>query len=248
MEVHHHGHVHQQRKWKEYLFQFLMLFLAVFCGFFAEYLLEHKIEKEREKGFIRSFTEDLTADERDLQLLIESLDSKAKMADTLSNLLANINPGTPANRIYMFIRDINRSQPYASYINDRTIVQLRNAAGMRLIHNKQVSDSIVAYYKEFEMIQFLNEENISMKRSLREKSHLILDGVSFGKIIDSSNKIINPSEPIYLRRIDPDAINSCLLDINGIMGISRGLKKRIERFRQRASRVKEFIRNEYHLK
>ena len=36
MEVHHHGHVHETKKWKEYLFQFLMLFLAVFCGFLAE--------------------------------------------------------------------------------------------------------------------------------------------------------------------------------------------------------------------
>ncbi len=24
MEVHHHGHVHEKKKWKEYLFQFLM--------------------------------------------------------------------------------------------------------------------------------------------------------------------------------------------------------------------------------
>jgi hypothetical protein len=37
MEVHHHGHVHADKKWKEYFFQFLMLFLAVFCGFLAEW-------------------------------------------------------------------------------------------------------------------------------------------------------------------------------------------------------------------
>jgi hypothetical protein len=54
MEVHHHGHVHEKKKWKEYLFQFLMLFLAVFCGFLAEYQLEHVIENNREKQFIRS--------------------------------------------------------------------------------------------------------------------------------------------------------------------------------------------------
>ena len=33
MEVHHHGHVHHQKKWKEYLFQFLMLFLAITAWF-----------------------------------------------------------------------------------------------------------------------------------------------------------------------------------------------------------------------
>ena len=38
MEVHHHGHVHADKKWKEYLFQFLMLFLAITLGFFVENL------------------------------------------------------------------------------------------------------------------------------------------------------------------------------------------------------------------
>ena len=59
MEVHHHGHVHHQKKWKEYLFQFLMLFLAVFCGFLAEYQLEHTIEKDREKQYRAFMIEDL---------------------------------------------------------------------------------------------------------------------------------------------------------------------------------------------
>ncbi len=52
MEVHHHPHIHSEKKWKEYLFQFLMLFLAVFCGFLAEYQLEHVIENNREKQFM----------------------------------------------------------------------------------------------------------------------------------------------------------------------------------------------------
>jgi hypothetical protein len=52
MEVHHHGHVHHQKKWKEYVFQFFMLFLAVFCGFLAEYQLEHIIEHSKEKEYI----------------------------------------------------------------------------------------------------------------------------------------------------------------------------------------------------
>ncbi len=33
MEVHHHGHIHEKKKWKEYVFQFFMLFLAVFSEF-----------------------------------------------------------------------------------------------------------------------------------------------------------------------------------------------------------------------
>src|SRR3990170_6601270 len=62
MEVHHHGHVHEKKKWKEYLFQFLMLFLAVFCGFLTEYQLEHYVEKERATGLIASLITDLRKD------------------------------------------------------------------------------------------------------------------------------------------------------------------------------------------
>ena len=32
MDVHSHEHVHEQKKWKEYVFQFFMLFLAVLCS------------------------------------------------------------------------------------------------------------------------------------------------------------------------------------------------------------------------
>ena len=62
MEVHHHGHVHEKKKWLEYLFQFLMLFLAVFCGFLAEYQLEHKIESDRAEELAKSFYQELKKD------------------------------------------------------------------------------------------------------------------------------------------------------------------------------------------
>jgi len=62
MEVHHHGHVHEKKKWKEYVFQFLMLFLAVFCGFLAENQLDHKIVSDRKKIYVQNLLEDLKAD------------------------------------------------------------------------------------------------------------------------------------------------------------------------------------------
>ncbi len=62
MEVHPHGHVHADKKWKEYLFQFLMLFLAVTLSFFVENQREHYIEHERAKVMAASLIDDLRAD------------------------------------------------------------------------------------------------------------------------------------------------------------------------------------------
>ncbi len=62
METHHHGHVHHDKKWKDYLFEFLMLFLAVTAGFFVENLREHYVEKERALGLVSSLETDLRKD------------------------------------------------------------------------------------------------------------------------------------------------------------------------------------------
>lgn len=62
MEVHHHGHVHEQKKWKEYVFQFLMLFLAIILGFFVENQREHYVEHLRARQYASTMLQDLQAD------------------------------------------------------------------------------------------------------------------------------------------------------------------------------------------
>ena len=247
MEVHAHTHT-ERKKWTHYLWEFLMLFLAVFCGFLAEYQLEHKIEKDREKQYVQSFYEDLSADENSLSNTIKNLDRLVQIADSLALLMPNGSTTQPANHIYMYLREITRSGRVFIYINDRTIVQLRNAGGMRLIRNKEVSDSMVAYYKETDFLQFLFDESLTMKRSLREKFSNLLHAKDFSKIINDDNEIIDVNETLHLRSADPNIINNCLLEINNIRGLSMGTKKRIQQLKNWASRLKHFIENKYHLK
>lgn len=83
MEVHHHAHVHEKKKWKEYIFQFFMLFLAVFCGFLAEYQLEHLIEKNREKQYMSSFIHDLKNDTLNLYEGFPRKDLRIKTIDSI---------------------------------------------------------------------------------------------------------------------------------------------------------------------
>src|SRR4051794_36842467 len=51
MEVHHHPHVHHEKKWSGYLFEFIMLFLAVSAGFFVENQREHYVENNRAEQY-----------------------------------------------------------------------------------------------------------------------------------------------------------------------------------------------------
>ena len=207
MEVHQHTHT-PRKKWTHYFWEFLMLFLAVTLGFFVENQREHYIEAKRERQYIQSFYEDLTADERDLQSNINFLRAQAQQADSLHALMKNITTKQPANLVYMYLRGVVRGTAGLLYPNDKTIVQLRNAGGMRVIKNKSVSDSMALYYREVELIQVLSQEGQVNKASLREKSTPLLNADDYEKIVDSNSAIINPSETIYLRQADPDVIEN----------------------------------------
>ena len=247
MEVHHHAHT-ERKKWTHYFWEFFMLFLAVTLGFFVENQREHFIENKREKQYIQSFYEDLTADEYDLQSNINFLRQQSKEADSLENLLLHITIKQPANKVYMYLRGITRSSAGLVFPNDRTIVQLRNAGGMRLIKNKNVSDSMVSYYRAAEIIQFITQEGLIHRRTLRQTYMPLIEAENFFKVLDSSNTVINVPETLYLRKIDPDIINDCLIEIDRIKTLNLALAGRIELLKEKAGHIKSFIEKEYHLK
>ncbi|HMG67657.1 MAG TPA: hypothetical protein VK588_08225, partial [Chitinophagaceae bacterium] len=110
-----------------------------------------------------------------------------------------------------------------------------------------VSDSMVVYYKKIGYLQFLFDESVSIRRSLREKFEPLLNAADFAKIVDSTNAIINPTDVLHLRSADQNTINSCLLEVNNIRGLSIGTKQRIKALRERAGRIKKYIKEEYKL-
>ena len=245
MEVHPHTHT-ERKKWTHYFWEFLMLFFAVFCGFLAENFREHQVEKNRERQYIKSFIEDLEADTIDYKNRIVACDKTINISDSVIILLNRPDRDKWATDIYYFLRQIHRSGEFTT--NDRTIIQLRNAGGMRLISNKAVSDSIVDYYKMVESMKFIYEEQIDHKRSLRSHFSQILDGVDYGKVVDEENYVIKPNEPLKLRLTDLNAINTCTIILQNIKGINQGIKRRMKQMKEKAKVTRGFIQKEYHLK
>src|SRR6478672_10169028 len=138
MEVHAHSHT-ERKKWTHYLWEFLMLFLAVFCGFLAENIREHMVEKERGRAYVHSFYEDLKTDTSRMALVmsleekkIESLSHLKQCYDTLLK-----NPNT-CGCLFELIKNSAFNNPVAPA--DRTLSQLANAGGYRLLQ-KEDADS-----------------------------------------------------------------------------------------------------------
>jgi hypothetical protein len=247
MEVHHHPKV-EHKSLKGYLLEGLMIFLAVTMGYVAENIREHFVEKEREEQYIKSFLEDLTNDEQNLPRLVNSLNRQIKEADSLQLLLPNLDTKTRANNCYLFLRSLIRQQDISLFIKDRTIVQLKNTGGMRLLQNKNILDSLLSYYQKIEFVKYLQNMLLEMKMLHKTLSAPLLNNADYHKLIDSTDHLINPQENLYLRTLDPVAINNCLLNVSDIKGLSSVIKIRIINIKESARNLKYFIAKEYHLK
>jgi hypothetical protein len=246
MEVHHHPNV-EKKNFKEYFLEFLMIFLAVTMGFFAENIREYFVDKGKEKEYIRSFTEDLSSDEIKLPQLIGFIRWQIRAADSLPLLLKKVDTKTPANSIYYFMRGMERQQGINIFITDRTIAQVKNSGEMRLIRSKQISDSLVDYYKEIEFVAYLQEALSNMKRGLVENLRPILDSYDYDKASDSLDDLIHPQGILHLRSAEPDAINKCLLSVSDIKGLSRGIITMITGIKDKAANLKKLINDKYEI-
>ena len=167
MEVHAHTHT-ERKRFTHYLWEFFMLFLAVFCGFLAENWREHLVEHQREKEFIRSYIEDLKTDNKTLQLQIPLFKEKLDKIDTLINCLSQASPSTGSNKAYKYFWQA--SWFYKFFPVDRTMQQLKNAGGMRLIRNKIAADSILSYDRETRFIQIHIETSLYKNANILQET------------------------------------------------------------------------------
>jgi len=146
MEVHHHPHV-AKKNFKEYFLEFLMIFLAVTLGFIAENIREHINESAQGKQYIQSLVEDLESDTARMNDIIQfdevkitALNSMYQCYDTVTN---NLKATSCMGELIKYSK-VNR--PFI--LNDRTITQLANAGGYRLL-KKEDADSILAYERMY---------------------------------------------------------------------------------------------------
>ena len=143
MEVHAHSHSHGKKNWRSYFWEFLMLFLAVFCGFLAENQREHYIEHQREKQYMITMLEDLKSDTIQLSDAIRYWDGINNSIDSVADALILPLSFADFPKAYRYLN--NALNYYSFAYNDRTIAQLKNAGGFRLIRKKNVANKIIAY-------------------------------------------------------------------------------------------------------
>jgi hypothetical protein len=247
MEVHKHPHhVTHKKKWGEYVLEFLMIFLGVTLGFIAENMRENIAERSREKAYIKSIIEDLRNDTLNLAWLGREEDSINHSIDTI--LLYYNDFGNPSNlalnrNIYSLL-----GYPVFTY-TDRTIQQLKNSGGMRLIKNRTAANDITKYDNKVRNLQnnaafvdnyfqFLTQQRISViSMQVVEKDYNLKPAEQIKK-----------NNQTYLITNNPEMLIKFKSSIYELARYHSNDRSNQQEVKQQATDLISILNKEYHLK
>jgi hypothetical protein len=244
MEVHHHTQS-SHKKWTHYPWEFLMLFLAVFLGFIAENTREHVVEKQKGKGYLESLFQDVKLDTAKLTVTINWFEKGQIQFDTLLEHLDDLSlPGYPS----VFIQNVEVLQFYEDFVyTDRTIQQLKNAGGLRLISDKAAVDSIVNYDGciRLQEIQLGGVDKYQTK--IENLTEQILN---FQKIINHLNqKVDSPKQKDgWLLINDKKNLGYYFNAIGDFKFMSLRYLELLKKSKETGTRLLSFLQNKYHFK
>ena len=249
MEVHAHTHT-ARKKWTHYFWEFLMLFLAVFCGFLAENFREHRVEKNRAHQYIRSFYEDLKNDTARLNNLIAFNDEKITALKTMYNCYDTVTQNLKATGCMGILIKHSRSNR-GFVLTDRTLRQLANAGGYRLL-DKEEADSIIVYenmykgYLDFQSTVFQQSQD-NVRNTLNELAAFkIIAPVQLTTAVmgrDTTSEKLNGPLLFSDNRV---LLNKWFNELAMYLRTTNGQKNSIINLKNKAIRLIEYYKGKYH--
>jgi hypothetical protein len=244
MEVHAHAHT-ERKKFKHYLWEFLMLFLAVFCGFLAENFREHQVEHQREKEYIRSFADDLKKDINQLDSLMQKRAVRKIQIDSLNFILKSPDPDLYGKQLYFYSRYLPRPFNYVSY--DATILQLKNSGNLRLIRNRAVIDTILAYDRESHFIDYIRNREEQLVQRLFPFMDELFDPVVFDQMNLYDIEFREPPGNPRLLTKDKKLLQQFMSELHYLKTVNFGQIGWFKNQKARAEVTLAFIQKVYHL-
>ena len=159
---------HETKKFSDYLREFLMIFLAVSLGFMADSTREKFAEHNQEKTYIKSMIEDLEKDTLNIDYVIKDFIKINYRLDTILALYDTAVSGFSPSWTLNFI-DLALKGYTDFFYTDRTLQQLKNSGGMRLIASRAASNGIIEYDAQIKQLDkneiFLSDAYHQIKES-----------------------------------------------------------------------------------
>ena len=246
MEVHAHTHT-PRKKWTHYFWEFFMLFLAVTAGFLVENQREHYVEHLREKQFINSLLIDVKLDTANLNRIISARDLREKMFDSLTTLINRPARDKYTRDIYFFGRHITRLSRIVFIYNDRTMQQLKNSGGLRLIRKRNAADSIIIYDAKVSALEKLEQRELNYVDFCLPSTYKILDGLIYDRMIYDETEIRKPDSNPALLNTTLQALPEFNLTLHNVKSVNRIYRKNAIELLQAAIQLIHTLKKEYKL-
>jgi hypothetical protein len=204
METHaHHLHHAPGKKFWHYFYEFLMLFLAVFCGFLAENQREHMVEHQREKQYMKSMLDDLKLDTAEINRTKSLINNYLNPVFKKSIALLYLEHFSDSTIKEMYDTVPKSTRFLTIAFQNNTITQLKNSGNLRLIRNKEVTDSLVKYWNECD---YLINTQLASYEAVRTKSKELIFSL-FNLNYFENNSLTNPlRKNISLKLMSEDRV------------------------------------------
>lgn len=226
-----------------------MLFLAVTAGFFVENQREHIVEHKRGQQYIKSFVEDLKIDTARFTGTINYYRKLDSLLNPLYPCFDSILHNQNATGCLKNILDATNGFADLIY-TDRTLQQLKNAGGLRLLEEED-ADSIIKYDAYLRTV--LKTESTSMQEKATQVRNTRNAVFAFSEIMDTTfgreifGKEIIPAKLEVVTK-DKDLLNRFFNEVLFYRGAGRLMSMLIIRLRERAASLIKFYTEKYHLK
>ena len=221
-----------------------MLFLAVTLGFFVENQREHYIEHKRGLQYIRSFVEDLKTDTSRFSIVIKGFAKKEAQLDQLylcnDSIRLNKGPSDCIRNIYA------ATIGYDDLIyTDRTLQQLKNAGGLRLLEEED-ADSIILYDQ---LLRYLLKVESSSLQEMQTRVRASRNSVfAYSEITETSWSKGTQPEKVDLISSDKELLNRFFNEVMVYRFACRFQFRQTIRLREKAVALIKFYSEKYHLK
>ena len=244
MEVHAHSHT-ARKKWTHYFWEFFMLFLAVTAGFFVENQREHMVEHKREVQFMQSYTADLAKDIYLLDSLIKKRETRRIQIDSLNLILRSADPDLFGSQLYFYARYLPRTFAYIP--NDATIQQLKNSGNLRLIQNRSIVDTVLAYDQQFRFMETIRVREDQLLYRIFDLLNQFFDPAVFDEMNMFDVEFNRPSGNPKLLTKDKKLIQQFLSELHYLKTVNLGEIGWFKKRKTQAETTLHYVQKEYHL-
>jgi hypothetical protein len=208
----------------------------------AENQREHFVEHNREKQYMHSMMDDLQTDMQMLEKNIKLRKSRLQMIDSLVMMISVPGLNGNANQVYYYARNI--SPPANIFSTDGTIQQLKSAGNLRLIRNRDIANSILAYDQEIRQAFFEMGDEIEIRAEYRQLASKLFNTRIFFDM-QQGEDIVMPSTATALFSNDPMLINQFVGAAQYMKRVHTAQLVRSEKLKSMAGRLLEAIREKY---